>query len=172
MIKSLQTIYQSHKPQWIISSPGQQEVAIKRGLLATCWINIRNWAIGDVMWCGADDHAADSASLETRNQKTPDPLSRTVVKLPFNPFNDPRHTHTYTHTHTDTSHHHDRLPPPLPPPSPPSTLGKPSLLTTPSISNLTRKPCAWCQAGPPSASDDPRCNPQRRGTQCLRHLTI
>lgn len=92
--------------QWIISSPGQQEVAIKRGLLATCWINIRNWAIGDVMWCGADDPTADSASLETRNQKTPDPLNRTLSNFPL--------ILQRPQTHTDTSHHHDHLPPPPP----------------------------------------------------------
>lgn len=79
---------------------------IKRGLLATYWINIRDWAVGDVMWSGADDHTADSASLETINQRPSIPCLHAQpypVKLPFNP----QRPHA---CQTRTSHHHGCLP--------------------------------------------------------------
>lgn len=66
-----------------LSSSRQQKVEIKRGLFATYWINIKDWAIGDVMWCRADDHTADSASLETRNQN-PDPPASTFNHIMSN----------------------------------------------------------------------------------------
>lgn len=114
MIKSLQTgkpLYslqlQSCKPfsngllyYSELSPPWQLKVEIKRVLLATYWINIRDLVIGDVMWCGADDHTADSAKPETKDPRSPCLHAQPYfVRLPFNPTTTPATPDTHMHTH-------------------------------------------------------------------------
>lgn len=103
------SLFQANHLKWVfilqrIISSGEQRVEIKRSLLATYWINIRDGASGDVMWWGPDDHIADSASLKTRNQRPLDPpASMHKPCFTFIP-NHPTHTR-----HTN----HDCLPPEL-----------------------------------------------------------
>ncbi len=120
-----------------LSPPRQQRVEIKRGLCATYWIDIRDQAIGDVMWCRTDDRTADSAGLETRNQ-TPDPPASTLNHIMSNfplILNESMHTR---HTHTHISHRHNCLPPEL------LTPGKNIAAHHASMSTLPRNltPCA------------------------------
>lgn len=126
-----------------LSPPVQQKVEIKRGLLATYWINIRDWAIGDVMW-RRWSHCWFSW-FGNQKPKTPDPQRP--------------HAHQ-----THASHRHDRQPPQC------LTPGKTVPAHHTSIFKLTRKPHAWCQANP--ASDDPSCNLQRWETSSELSVNI
>lgn len=99
-----------HKPPQMgfhyseLSPRREQKVEIKRGLFATYWINIRDALL--VMWCGADDRTADSARLETRNQRPSNPCLHAppyAHKLLFNPLQ-------LSACQTHPSHHQDALP--------------------------------------------------------------
>lgn len=89
-----------------LSPPVQQKVAIKRGLFGTYWINIRDWAVGDVMWCGVAQMIILLIQLVWKPE-TKDPRCRASIlnhTLSNSPLilNDPMHAR-----HTHTSHHHD-----------------------------------------------------------------
>lgn len=139
---------------WIISSKGAEGWDKVRSV-SNSLDQHQRWAIGDVMWCGADDHTADSASLETRNQRPSIPCLHAQpysLQLPFNP----QRPHA---CQTHTSHRHDRLPPSsLPLGKPPPHLQTIVTAHHTSISNLTRNLTFGAKRVLPQ--DEPLCNLQ------------